>query len=54
VRFRPAQRFTLAPVFKDAFEGDGYTIRFTRAPDGSVDGLRIFAGRARHVRFVRR
>ena len=54
LRFRPAQRFTLQPVFKDAFEADGTTIRFTRSPDGTVDGLRIFAGRARHVRFVRR
>ena len=54
VRFRPAQRFTLEPVFKDAFEADSNTIRFTRSPDGAVDGLRIYAGRARHVRFVRR
>ena len=54
VRFRPAERFTLAPVFKDAFEGDGNTIRFTRSPAGAVDGLRIYAGRARHVRFVRK
>jgi CubicO group peptidase (beta-lactamase class C family) len=54
VRFRPAQRFTLAPVFKDAFEADGNTIRFTRSADGAVGGLRIYAGRARHVRFVRR
>jgi hypothetical protein len=54
LRFRPAERVTLDPVFKDAFEGDGNTIRFTRSPEGAVDGLRIYAGRARHVRFVRR
>ena len=54
LRFRPAQRFTLEPVFKDAFEADGNTIRFTRSPDGAVDGLRIYAGRARNVRFVKR
>ena len=54
VRFRPAQRFTLTPVFKDAFEGDGNIIRFTRSSAGAVDGLRIFAGRVRHLRFVRR
>jgi CubicO group peptidase (beta-lactamase class C family) len=54
LRFRPARRFTLEPVFKDAFEADGNTIRFTRSPDGAVDGLRIYAGRARHVRFVKR
>ncbi len=54
VRFRPAQRFTLTPVFQDAFEGDGNIIRFTRNAGGSVDGLRIFAGRVRHLRFIRR
>jgi hypothetical protein len=54
LRFRPAQRFTLEPVFKDAFEAGGNTIRFTRSPDGAVDGLRIYAGRARNVRFVKR
>jgi CubicO group peptidase (beta-lactamase class C family) len=54
LRFRPARRFTLEPAFKDAFEADGDTIRFTRSPDGAVDGLRIYADRARHVRFVRR
>ncbi|MCX6543843.1 MAG: serine hydrolase [Acidobacteria bacterium] len=54
VRFRPAQRFTLTPVFQDAFEGDGNIIRFTRGAAGSVDGLRIYAGRVRHLRFVRR
>lgn len=54
LRFRPAQRFTLQPAFKDAFEADGNTYRFTRSADGAVDGLRIYAGRARHVRFARR
>jgi hypothetical protein len=54
LRFRPAQRLTLDPVFKDAFDADGNTIRFTRSPAGAVDGLRIYAGRARNVRFARR
>jgi hypothetical protein len=54
LRFRPAQRLTLDPVFKDAFDADGDTVRFTRSAAGAVDGLRIYAGRARHVRFVRR
>ena len=53
VRFRPAERFTLVPAFKDAFEGDGNIFRFTRSSDGAVDGFRVYAGRARHVRFVR-
>jgi hypothetical protein len=54
VRFRPAQRSTLTPLFADAFDGDGYTLRFTRAGSETIDGIRIYAGRARHVRFVRR
>jgi CubicO group peptidase (beta-lactamase class C family) len=54
LRFRPAQRATLDPVFKDAFEADGNTIRFTRSANGTVDGLRVYAGRARNVRFVKR
>ncbi len=54
VRFRPAQGFALAPRFKDGFLGDGNTIRFTRDRDGSIDGFDVYAGRARHVRFVRR
>jgi len=53
LRFRPARRATLAPAFKDAFEDEGNTYRFTRAAGGAVDGLEIYAGRARHVRFVR-
>ena len=53
VRFRPAQQFTLTPVFADAFVGNGSTIRFTRAGTGTIDGLLISAGRVRHVRFVR-
>ena len=42
----PRSGFTLEPVFKDAFVGDGNTIRFTRSPDGAVDGLRIYAADA--------
>lgn len=54
VRFRPAQGFALVPRFKDGFLGDGNTVRFTRDSDGRVDGFEVYAGRARHVRFVRR
>ena len=54
VRFRPARRFTLTPVFADAFEGGGDTLRFTRNASGAIDCLLISAGRVRHVRFVRR
>lgn len=53
VRFRPAQRVSLTPVFTDGFEGDGQTIRFTRDAGGRVDGFNVSAGRVRHVRFAR-
>lgn len=54
LRFRPAQRLTLIPAFTDGFEEDGTVIRFTRDAAGKVDGLRVYAGRVRHLRFVRR
>jgi CubicO group peptidase (beta-lactamase class C family) len=54
LRFRPAQRFTLTPAFKDVFEIEDDTIRFTRSRGGAVEGLSIYAGRVWHLRFVRR
>jgi hypothetical protein len=54
VRFRPAQGYPLAPAFTDGFEGDGNTVRFTRDATGKVDGLRVYAGRVRHLRFVKK
>jgi len=54
VRFRPAQRFELTPVYADAFEGDGDVLRFTRDGSGRVDGFLVYAGRVRHLCFVRR
>lgn len=53
VRFRPAQRFELAPVYADAFGGGENILRFTRNEAGSVDGFRVNAGRVRHLRFIR-
>jgi CubicO group peptidase (beta-lactamase class C family) len=54
LRARPAQRSTLTPAFPDGFLSDGDTIRFTRDAKGRVDGLRIYAGRVRNLRFVKR
>lgn len=54
VRFRPAMRFTLAPVYEDAFEGDGNVLRFTRDPAGGITGFLVYAGRVRHLRFTKR
>ena len=54
VRARPAQRFTLTPVFPDGFTGDGNTIRFTRDAKGRVEGFRVYAGRVRNLRFAKR
>jgi len=54
VRHRPAQRFTLAPVYADAFGEGGDVIRFTRDATGRVDGFMVYAGRVRHLRFVKK
>jgi CubicO group peptidase (beta-lactamase class C family) len=53
-RFRPAQRFDLAPVYPDAFEIEGDIVRFTRDGNGRVDGFQVYAGRVRHLRFVKK
>lgn len=53
-RARPDQRFTLMPIFQDAFLERGHTIRFTRDVNGRVEGLRIYADRVRHLRFAKR
>jgi CubicO group peptidase (beta-lactamase class C family) len=54
VRFRPAQRIELAPVYEDAFGGNGNIFRFTRDEAGRIDGFRVYTGRVRHLRFVKR
>jgi CubicO group peptidase (beta-lactamase class C family) len=54
VRFRPAQRFDLTPVYTDAFEEGGDVLRFTRDGSGRVDGFLVYAERVRHLRFVRK
>lgn len=54
VRFRPAMRFNLAPIYEDAFEGDGNVLRFTRGPAGGITGFLVYAGRVRHLRFTKR
>jgi CubicO group peptidase (beta-lactamase class C family) len=53
-RFRPAQRFEMVPVYTDAFETEGDIVRFTRDGAGRVDGFLVYAGRVRHLRFVKR
>lgn len=54
LRARPAKRETLGRVFPDAFVADGNTVRFTRDANNRVEGLRIYAGRVRNLRFARR
>jgi CubicO group peptidase (beta-lactamase class C family) len=54
LRHRPEPAVVLGPAYADAFDlGEGRVIRFTRDQAGKVDGLEIFAGRVRHLRFVR-
>ncbi|MEZ4456106.1 MAG: serine hydrolase domain-containing protein [Gemmatimonadales bacterium] len=50
---RPDDRLTLIPAYRDGFLAAGRTVRFIRDRRGNVTGLRIFAGRARDVRFDR-
>jgi len=52
-RLSPDDDATLLPLYTDGFRvsGSGATIRFSRDAAGRVTGARIFAGRARNVRF---
>ena len=52
-RLSPDDDATLLPLYTDGFRvsGSGSTIRFSRDAAGRVTGARIFAGRARNVRF---
>ena len=52
--FRPAQRSQLSPIYTDAFETEGNLVRFTRDGAGRIDGFLVYAGRVRHLRFVRK
>jgi len=52
-RFRPAQRFELRPVYADAFEAEGDVLRFTRDSSGRVAGFLVYAGRVRHLHFIK-
>jgi CubicO group peptidase (beta-lactamase class C family) len=45
--------YPLVPIYPDGFRGGPATFRFTRDADGRILGFRIFAGRARDVRFER-
>jgi CubicO group peptidase (beta-lactamase class C family) len=54
LRFRPAQRGTLAPAFPDGFVEGSDTIRFTRTAAGRVDGFQVYSGRVWHLKFVRK
>ncbi len=53
LRSRPDDRTSFQPAYRDGFRNGGQTIRFIRGPKGPVTGFRVFAGRARDVRFER-
>jgi CubicO group peptidase (beta-lactamase class C family) len=44
----------LSPIYRDGFESAEGRVRFTRDARGRVSGLTIWAGRVRHLRFVKR
>jgi CubicO group peptidase (beta-lactamase class C family) len=54
VRFRPAQRIALTPIYADAFDSEGDIMRFARDSSGRVASFRVYAGRVRHLLFIRR
>jgi hypothetical protein len=56
MRHRPEPPVRLNPVYADAFSTSdgGRIVRFTRNKRGKIDGLSVYAGRVRHLRFVRR
>jgi CubicO group peptidase (beta-lactamase class C family) len=49
----PETAMLLEPAFENAFGTGSYVVRFTRNNAGKVDGLRMYAGRVRHLRFQR-
>lgn len=54
---RPDPPVPLGPAYEDAFTPGGTSeivLRFTRNATGSVDGLSIYTGRVRHLKFVRK
>ncbi len=53
LRSRPDGRQSFQPAYRDGFQNSGQTLRFMRDPKGRVTGFRVFAGRARDVRFER-
>lgn len=50
---RPVSRFQLRPVYKDAFNAQGYTMWFTRDKAGKVADMHVGTGRMRDMLFVR-
>ncbi|WP_288459297.1 serine hydrolase domain-containing protein [uncultured Sphingomonas sp.] len=54
IRERPDDVRALAPVYRDAFQGDDGLVRFVRDGTGRVIALTVSIERARNVRFERR
>ena len=53
LRFGQDQGTVMRPLFKDGFLIGNETLRFERDKRGRVTGLVIYAGRVRHLRFVK-
>ncbi|MGZ7046406.1 MAG: hypothetical protein ACXVJK_08780, partial [Candidatus Aminicenantales bacterium] len=53
---RPDPPVPLSPAYEDAFSpgGSDFVLRFTRNAAGGVDGLSIYTGRVRHLKFVKK
>jgi hypothetical protein len=53
IQHLPEPARVLEPTFEDAFGGVNQVVRFTRNGAGKIDGLSVYAGRVRHLRFQR-
>lgn len=52
VKLPNSEPFTVTPSYRDAFSDPSFSVRFTRAANGKIDGFRMNNGRVRNLRFV--
>ena len=53
IKQRPTTSLPMQPLYKDHFGVQGFTVWFTRAKDGKVNGLHVGTSRMRDMPFVR-
>ena len=53
IKQRPKTKLALRPIYKDAFNSQGFVVWFTRDASGKVDKLHVGASRMRDMPFSR-